>query len=617
MPTPPSSARARRVVATVVALAIAATAAFGPAAEPVTAAEGDDCMVIRAHEVFLGREPTAEELRTWVVAFDRGTPRWELPRALAASDEWLQVEVTKIYRQALDRDPDAEGLAFWIGELRAGAQVTRIASRIYGSGEFTTLAGGTDEGLITALYERILHRSPSDEDIAYWLGEAALRSNGSIAAFMVGSVESRDDRVTTLYRTILGRDPEPAGLVFWSDRLRTVNDVRLAVDLASSGEFLTRAQVGCDAPPPSDGTVTFQGRGWGHGRGMSQHGALGYAVDHGWGTDAILAHYYGGTTAGTVAGDPIQRVYLVGSAGTDLTATQPAGRLRVDGFGGEWAAVSVRRLSATAYRVYASTTAGCTPTWTLLGETTAVEVGVASTVAQGDDPDRMLRDCRTGRSYRGSLRNVRTGGTVGSAVVNVVGTEDLLRGIVPREVSPSWAGLGGGRGVAAVRAQAVAARSYLLAGDHRWGSWATTCDSATCQAYGGFGVEDARIDAAVAATARGVRLTASGAVARTEFGSSSGGWTAGGVFPAVVDEGDDTTVNPHHAWTVTIDETRIESAYPGRGDFQRFTGFVRNGLGPLGGRVTRVTLVFTDGTVTQTGDQVRTALGLKSDWWAA
>ena len=38
------------------------------------------------------------------------------------------------------------------------------------------------------------------------------QKDGSIAAFMVGSVESRNDRVTTLYQTILGRDPEPEQL---------------------------------------------------------------------------------------------------------------------------------------------------------------------------------------------------------------------------------------------------------------------------------------------------------------------------------------------------------------------------------------------------------------------
>ena len=36
------------------------------------------------------------------------------------------------------------------------------------------------------------------------------------------------------------------------------------------------------------------GRGWGHGVGMSQYGAQGYA-SHGWRHARILAHYYPGT----------------------------------------------------------------------------------------------------------------------------------------------------------------------------------------------------------------------------------------------------------------------------------------------------------------------------------
>ena len=40
-----------------------------------------------------------------------------------------------------------------------------------------------------------------------------------------------------------------------------------------------------------------EGGGWGHGVGMSQWGAYGYAK-HGWTYDRILAHYYTGTTLG-------------------------------------------------------------------------------------------------------------------------------------------------------------------------------------------------------------------------------------------------------------------------------------------------------------------------------
>ncbi|HEY1118429.1 MAG TPA: hypothetical protein VGE43_12035, partial [Acidimicrobiales bacterium] len=44
--------------------------------------------------------------------------------------------------------------------------------------------------------------------------------------------------------------------------------------------------------------LVFDGRGWGHGRGMSQYGAQGYAKNAGWSSTQILDHYYGGTTAG-------------------------------------------------------------------------------------------------------------------------------------------------------------------------------------------------------------------------------------------------------------------------------------------------------------------------------
>ena len=42
----------------------------------------------------------------------------------------------------------------------------------------------------------------------------------------------------------------------------------------------------------------ISGHGWGHGVGMSQWGAYGYA-QHGLTYDKILAHYYPGTTLAT------------------------------------------------------------------------------------------------------------------------------------------------------------------------------------------------------------------------------------------------------------------------------------------------------------------------------
>jgi len=61
----------------------------------------------------------------------------------------------------------------------------------------------------------------------------------------------------------------------------------------------------------SAATLIIDGAGDGHGVGMSQDGALGYA-EHGWSYTAILAHYYTGTALGQAPANTIVKV-LVGS----------------------------------------------------------------------------------------------------------------------------------------------------------------------------------------------------------------------------------------------------------------------------------------------------------------
>jgi SpoIID/LytB domain protein len=58
-------------------------------------------------------------------------------------------------------------------------------------------------------------------------------------------------------------------------------------------------------------TLIIEGAGEGHGVGMSQDGAVGYAR-HGYSYQQILAHYYTGTTIGVAPGRPIVRVLLAG-----------------------------------------------------------------------------------------------------------------------------------------------------------------------------------------------------------------------------------------------------------------------------------------------------------------
>jgi stage II sporulation protein D len=57
---------------------------------------------------------------------------------------------------------------------------------------------------------------------------------------------------------------------------------------------------------------TLNGHGWGHGIGMSQYGALGYA-QHGWTHQQILQHYFTGTSIGQLPAGTKERVLLISS----------------------------------------------------------------------------------------------------------------------------------------------------------------------------------------------------------------------------------------------------------------------------------------------------------------
>ena len=64
-----------------------------------------------------------------------------------------------------------------------------------------------------------------------------------MAARLNGSLESRLVRVRDLYHTLLGRDPDPTGWAYWADSHHHIGDIKLAVTLAESAEYLQRSQL--------------------------------------------------------------------------------------------------------------------------------------------------------------------------------------------------------------------------------------------------------------------------------------------------------------------------------------------------------------------------------------
>ena len=409
----------------------------------------------------------------------------------------------------------------------------------------------------------------------------------------------------------------------------------VASAVAMSGVLAVGARPAAAFPGP---TVELVGHGYGHGRGMGQFGSLGYALK-GWTYERILDHYYGGTRMGTVPDDDIT-VHLTKFDGIDVIVSQEKGHLRTSARAGEFSALLARKVGTNLYDVYSGTDCSGGPGgWQKLTPSPVIGPVVFSPAApRTEDRSEMLQICELGgtrRWLRGevvALEGRDSANTITSRAVNKVSLEGYIKGVVPRESPSSWGTSGAGAGMHALRAQSVAARSYAWA--ERRSEWAKTCDTTSCQVYGGKAtqtgttfneLEAATTNQAVDDTRGQIRILISdGSVARTEFSSSTGGYTAGGVFPAVPDEGDAVDSNPSANWTARIPVSVLETANPQIGSLLSVDVTKRNGLGSMGGRVVEVVLRGTKGKATLSGADLRGLWsyssgsrpdGLRSDWF--
>jgi stage II sporulation protein D len=330
--------------------------------------------------------------------------------------------------------------------------------------------------------------------------------------------------------------------------------------------------------------LVISGHGWGHGIGMAQWGADGYA-QHGWDYRQILGHYFQGTTIAAQPAPSVRVLLAEGRARVTLGSDAPWKVVDASG--------TVVALPAGPLQLAADLDVnGKTFTSPLTFSATK------SPLLVGTAP------------YRGKLLVLSNGKKL--QVVNTLPLESYVLGVVGREMPSNWP-------AAALEAQAVAARSYALAQlENVVTARAYDLYSDTrSQVYGGIEAESAPVTAAVRATARQVVLYG-GKVATTYFSSSSGGRTVsaaeawGKPIPYLVSVDDPyDTLSPYHNWgPVIVDARKAARALKVPGDL------VALNLTPgPSGHVAQVQAVGTNGGLQLTGSAVRAALDLRSTWF--
>ena len=365
---------------------------------------------------------------------------------------------------------------------------------------------------------------------------------------------------------------------------------RTLVSLIVVGSTLLLAASASPQPEPPKPVVatTFliSGKGWGHGAGMAQWGARGFAEREGYTYDRILAHYYPGTELKRAN---VTQVRVLLAEGVKRLAVSSEAPFRV------------RDAAATTYDLPAGEV--------LLGPDLAVLLDGTPTPLQGPlvfQPGKGTFLSLDGKPYRGELQVTSTGKAL--TAIDYVGLEQYLWSVVPGEMPGDWP-------PEALRAQAVAARTYALSSLLKSRGFDLYADVRS-QVYLGLSGEDPRTTAAVKATARQA-LFFGGKPAIALFSSSSGGRTADGTEvlngpqPYLVSVPDPyDTLSPWHRWgPVAVTAAKVRKALKLGAPVLD----LKTVLGPSGrARAVNVTTAASGATVSGSG--LRFALGLRSTW---
>ncbi len=382
----------------------------------------------------------------------------------------------------------------------------------------------------------------------------------------------------------------------------------LLVALAAGAVLLAGSAGGLTMVPAAQAATTdasgffIDGGGFGHGVGMSQYGALGFAL-HGFSYSQILAHYYRGTTLGHVS--PVQDVTVMLTNGP---GAEFGGANLVRGAAAE-GPKNPKQMKLKPLRAYT-----VVPSGNLLKvefHSRKVISLVPPLVVDGPGP---LSLAGVG-SYHGELEFRRLpSGLV--QTINKVDIEDYVRGVIGAEMPSRWP-------PQALEAQAVAARTFVLTAPPVNPAFDVYPDTRS-QEYGGIRAEAPSTNAAESAT-RGQVVEYGGRPVITYFFSSSGGHTESvqNAFPGtspepwlvgVPDPYDDSDGNPYYRWNETLSLDDAAHILTGlvKGQFEGIK-ILQHGVSP---RVVRAAVVGTEGTTDVTGPRLRELFGLRSTYVA-
>ncbi|MCR5426417.1 MAG: DUF4214 domain-containing protein [Lachnospiraceae bacterium] len=218
-----------------------------------------EAFVRRFYTVALERKPDTQGFLDWCDSLDRGNNDGAgIGQGFILSDEFCGKNLSNVdylvtlYRTFFDREPDEEGYAYWLGQMRNGVKRKVVLAGFINSKEFANVCADygikqgfmrlSDEDMaisddvyqerlkefIERMYLVALNREGEESGVYYWMdtvmtGDYTLEELAMYGFYLSAEYQNRgrtdEEFVEDLYLGLFNREADPLGKAHWLRRL--------------------------------------------------------------------------------------------------------------------------------------------------------------------------------------------------------------------------------------------------------------------------------------------------------------------------------------------------------------------------------------------------------------
>ncbi len=158
---------------------------------------------------------------------------------LTHSAEYFTNLIDADYQKFLSRLPTSTEVTYYLNELNNGQSDANLLAGFAGSAEFYKASGGTDAAWVNAMYQAILGRTPTSDEVSYYVNSLASgNTRNNVSLGFATSPEHEAQVITYDYGKYLDRAPSSAELSFYVNEYASgISNENIIAGFVGSTEF--------------------------------------------------------------------------------------------------------------------------------------------------------------------------------------------------------------------------------------------------------------------------------------------------------------------------------------------------------------------------------------------